>query len=131
MLAREDIAAILCRELFAIVEGHLQGGGMRLEQYVWQDGFGPQFGMLASQSRILMGAQVVPGPSIKAAFFYVTDVIRNQVVAQAIPLVDRAPQLSRGRIHGNSGWIANARRINLHEFAFRRIFQNVGTMGLA
>ena len=87
--------------------------------------------MFAGQARILIDRPGSTRASHKSRLLDVANVIGNQVVAQPIAFVDRAPQLPCRRVDSDARWIADARRINPHEFPFRRIFQNVGTMRLA
>ena len=49
-----------------------------------------------------MGAEVIPGPAVEAAFLDVGDVVGDQVVAQSVALVDRAPELA-GLAGGSPG----------------------------
>ena len=45
-------------------------------------------------ARILVAAHVPPRPAIKAALLYMRDVVRHEIVAQAVALVHRAPQFA-------------------------------------
>ena len=68
---------------------------MRLQQHVGDDHRVLQVGVLALVPRILIAADVVPGPAVEAALLDVRDVVGDQVVAQLVALVDRRPQLAR------------------------------------
>ena len=59
---------------------------------------------------ILVMAQVIPGPAVESSFFDAGDVIRHQIVAQAVALVGGNPQIARGIIHGHDRAVANAGR---------------------
>src|SRR6185437_4084114 len=108
MFSGKNVAAILSRELLALVESHLQRRDVRLDQHVGNNDFIFQFGMLAFVTRILMSANVIPGPAIEASVLDVSDVIRRQIVADLIPLVYRAPELSRFRIDRLPHAVANS-----------------------
>src|ERR1700733_15958188 len=88
--------------------------------------------MFAFMPRILMAAHIPPGPAVESAFLHMRDVVGNQVVAQTIALIYRAPQLAGLGIDRNSAsGIANA--IGIHaQRAVRGIApENVGTIFLA
>ena len=87
MLGRENVSAILGRELAALIEGQLQRGIVRLQQYIGYDGLVLQFGMLTLLPGILMSSDVPPRPAVKAAFLYMRDVVGHKIVAECIPFV--------------------------------------------
>src|SRR5215469_6240273 len=74
--------------------------------------------MLTVVTRILMTTHVPPRPTIEAARLHMGDVIRNQVVPQSIPFIDRTPQLS-ARVDGQSHSIADSISKYAHSRAVR------------
>src|SRR5258706_6421288 len=58
--------------------------------------------MLALVPRVLMPAEIPPGPAVEPAFQHVRDVIGHEVVAQRVALIYRTPQLAGLRTHCNS-----------------------------
>src|ERR1700676_96425 len=85
--------------------------------------------MLAFMTRILRAADIPPGPAIEAALFDMGDVIGNEIIAQAVTLVDRTPQLARlGIDRQAAAGIANPIRIYVHSRSIRVEFQDVGAV---
>src|SRR5258706_2241637 len=58
--------------------------------------------MFALAPRVLMPAEIPPGPAVEPAFLYVRDVVGDEVVAQRVALIYRTPQLAGLRTHCNS-----------------------------
>src|SRR5579862_5006863 len=87
--------------------------------------------MLALVARILMRAHIPPGPSVESAFFDVRNVVGNEIVAERVAFIDRAPQLAGLGIDGDSATgITNSVGINL-QLAIRGIAnKNVGAIFL-
>src|ERR1700722_5232398 len=50
--------------------------------------------MPAFVPRVLMRADIPPGPAVESAFLHVGDVVGDQVVAESVALVDRTPELA-------------------------------------
>ena len=71
-----------------------------------------ELGMLALVPRVLVGAEVVPGPAIEAPFLDMGDVVGDQVVAQAVALVDRGPELAGLRMDRQADGVADARGVD-------------------
>src|SRR5580704_14017622 len=84
--------------------------------------------MLALVARVLMLADVVPWPAIKAVLLDARDVVRRKIVAQSVTLVDRAPQHASLRLNRQSHGITNAGSINAKPGPVRIILQYIGTM---
>ena len=101
---------------------------MRLQQHVGDDGRVLQLGMLAPVARILVAADVVPGPAVEAALLDVRDVVGDQVVAQLVALVDRRPQLARTRMHGDPDGVADPGRVDAATAAVGRELEHVGAL---
>ncbi len=87
--------------------------------------------MLSLEPWILMIAHVVPRPAVKSALLDVRDVVRNEIVPEIVALIDGTPQLAGSRLNRDAYGIANARRVDLHEFAFGCVFENVCAVMLA
>src|SRR5271170_4484251 len=88
--------------------------------------------MLALKARILMRADVPPRPAVESAFLHVRDVVGDEVVAEGIALIHRAPQLSRTRIHRDpASGITNAVGINAQHAVLWIAYKNVGAVFLA
>src|SRR5882762_9630308 len=98
MLGGEGVTGVGGRELLAGVEGHLERGEVGLEEDVRDDDLVLQFRMLAGVTRILMAADVVPGPAIKTILLDAGDVVGDEVVAEAVALVGGAPELAGGGV---------------------------------
>ena len=75
-----------------------------------------------------MVADVIPGPTIKAAFLYRSHIVGNKMVAKIVTFVGRAPQLAGDRVNCLSDTVAKARRIDLYEFSFRCVFQDISPL---
>src|SRR5580704_17145705 len=99
---------------------------MRLQQYVWNNNLISQLWMLALMARILMAADVPPGPAIEAAYLHVGDVVGHEVVSQAVALIDRAPQLTGLGIERQpASCIADPIRVHAHLCTIGVEFQNI------
>src|SRR5689334_13041187 len=81
---------------------------MRLDQDVRYDDFVFQFRVLAPVTRVLVSADVIPGPAVKAALLDVGDVIGRQIIPEFVTLVDRGPELAGLRVCSNPHWVADA-----------------------
>src|SRR6185312_2499429 len=130
VLGGEYVALILRRKLRSLVKGHSERSAMRPQQNVGHDGLLPQFRLLG-QTGVVVITHVIPGPAVEAAFFNGSDVVGNKVVADHVPFVYRAPELPGVGIDRDTGWIANSRSVDLHEFTFGRELENVGAVMLA
>src|SRR5207302_8732922 len=84
--------------------------------------------MLAFQAWIGVAADVIPGPAVESSVLNVGDVIRRQIVAQVVALIDRAPKFASFRLHGNADRIANAPGKHAFSRSVRVEFQDVGTV---
>src|SRR5216683_2068168 len=100
VLRGEDVAGILPGELAAGVEDHLERRGVRLQEHVGDEHFVAKLGVLPRVARVLDRPHVEPGPTVKAAGLDAGDVVRGQVVAQPVALVDGGPELRGLRSNG-------------------------------
>ena len=67
---------------------------MRLQEHVGDDHLVLQLGVLSLVPRVLVRAEVVPGPAVEAALLDARDVVGHEVVAQPVALVHRGPELA-------------------------------------
>src|SRR5690349_11634005 len=81
MLGRERIAAILGGKVVAVVEGHAKRGRMRLDQHVRRGDPAFQVAPRAGMARILMVADVEPGPAVEGILAHPRDIIGHQIIA--------------------------------------------------
>src|SRR6266852_5421025 len=51
-------------------------------------------------SRIFVGAQIVPGPAVESAVTHTRNEVGDEIVAEIVALVGRAPEIARQRVHG-------------------------------
>src|SRR3954467_15054457 len=79
---------------------------------------------------VLMATHVVPGPTIKATFLHVSDVIGRQVAAQTIALIHRAPHLAVLGVNGDPDTVTNTGSVNALVLSFGGELQHVGAMEL-
>src|SRR5690349_2352621 len=57
---------------------------------------------------VLVGAEVEPGPAIKAALLDVGDVVGDEVVAELVALVHAGPERAGGGVDGEADRVADA-----------------------
>src|SRR6266478_2294643 len=99
-----------------------------MQNHIWRDDFVFQFRVLARVSRVLVAAHVPPRPAVETAFLNVSDVVRNEIVSQRVPLVHRTPQLAGLRVDRQAYTIADAGRVNSHRRTVGIELQNIGTI---
>src|SRR6516164_4469240 len=102
---------------------------MRLDQHVGHHDLALEVRPLTLVARILVRADIVPGPAVEAAVAHPRDVVRRQVVTERIALVGRAPQVSAAGLHRKPDTVADARREYPAVLALRIEYQHVGTVG--
>src|SRR5207248_8735420 len=103
---------------------------MRLHQDVGNDDLVLQLRVLSFMTRVLMAADVIPGPAVEASILDVRDVLRRKIVADVVTFVDGTPRLARFGIDGNSDAIANAGGEDAASRAIGIELENVGAFGL-
>src|SRR5438105_4669593 len=86
--------------------------------------------MLAPVPRVLVRADVVPGPAIEATLLNVGDVIRREIVTDCITLVNRSPQFPGLRVYGDADRIADAPGIDAQSRSVGVRLQDVGPVVL-
>src|SRR5690348_11003205 len=102
--------AILRRELRTVVEGDPHRGRVGLNQNVRDRDLVLEIGAPAGMIRVLVSAQVVPGPAEEGPLANPRDVIGDEIVAPSIPLVDRAPQVASLRMYAQPDAVAQTAR---------------------
>src|SRR5271165_2014600 len=116
----EDVAAVVGRKLRALVEGHFHRGRMRLHQYVRHSYPAAQSGLLSLMPRIFIGSDIEPRPAIECTLADPGKIVGRKVVAEAVALVDRAPQLAGPGLDRHADAVAQARRKGPFVLALRR-----------
>src|SRR5215469_2661465 len=84
---------------------------MRLQQNVWHADSVAQGGFLPRMARILVAADIKPGPAIEGAFAHPGYKIGHEIVTEPVALVDRTPELAGSGLHRHSDAVAQPRRI--------------------
>ena len=130
MLGGKGAAAEFGAKLLAGIERHAERGRVRLQQHVGHDDLVLEVGPRALVARILVRADVIPGPAVETALAHPGDVIGRQVVAETVALVGRAPQIAGGRVHGDADAVADAGREHLLVFSLRIEHEDAGAVGL-
>src|SRR5215471_13175567 len=51
-------------------------------------------------SRIFVGTQIVPRPTVESAVTHTRNEIGDEIIAEIVALVGRAPEVARQRVHG-------------------------------
>src|SRR5881394_2536045 len=103
MLPDEGARRILRAERFALAEGQAERGGVRPERIVGDDCLREHVGPGRLDANVDMIAVIAPRPAVEAAILYRGHVIRDQVVADLIALIDRNPELLAPWVPGDAG----------------------------
>src|SRR6266702_7087475 len=130
VLGGEDAALVFGRELVAGVDHHPERGRMRLDQNVGHSDLVLEVGPRSPVARVLVGADVIPGPAVEGAFAHAGDVVGREIIAEAIALVGRAPKLAGHRVHRHADAIADAGCESSLALALRIEDEHVGAVGL-
>src|SRR5438034_7778188 len=85
---------------------------MRLHEHVRNDNFVSKLRMFPFVARIDMVADVKPGPAIKPAGFYTTDVIGRQIFTELVSFVCAHPELVAARTKRDPDSVSNPPGIN-------------------
>src|ERR1700733_11192133 len=128
MLGGEDVAPIFSWELIAVIERQFKRCIVRMEYDIGRYDFILELGMLSCVARILVFAHVPPGPAVKTAVFYSGNVVGDEVVAQPIAFIDRAPQRACLRLDREPNAIPNAIGIHAHCRAVWIELEDVGAI---
>ena len=79
-----------------------------MHEHIGHERFRRQLEMLAAMPRVLMIANVKPGPAIEAAWLDMTNVIRNEVLAEFVPFIGTHPKLARAWAKCDANGVANS-----------------------
>src|SRR6266446_5643927 len=93
---------------------------MRLQQHVRHGYPAAQSGLLPRVTGIFVGADIEPRPAIEGAFAHPGHIIGGEVVAEAIALVDGAPEFAGPRLYRHPDAVAQSGREEPLVLAFRR-----------
>ena len=85
---------------------------MRLNEHVGRRDAPREIRPLVLVARVLMIAEIVPGPAIEGALRHTRRVVGRQIVAQPVALVDGAPERARCGLNRKARTIANAGRVD-------------------
>src|SRR4029077_5219377 len=75
VLGGKNIAAVLGRKLRAVIERHAERSRMGRDEHVRDGDLVLQVAPLASVARVLVRADVVPGPAVECALAHASDVV--------------------------------------------------------
>src|SRR6266851_7727277 len=93
---------------------------MRLHQHVGHRYTAAQSRLFTRMAGILVAADIEPRPAIEGAFAYPSQEIWRKLVAEAVALVDRAPEVAVPGLHRHSDTVPQAGREEPFVFALRR-----------
>ena len=95
----ERVAFIFGGKLIRRIEGDSERRRMRLNENVGRRDVVRQIGPLVLVARVLMIAEIVPGPAIEGALRHMRRIVGRQVVAKPVALVDGAPERARSGLN--------------------------------
>src|SRR5215831_12268704 len=72
---------------------------MRLDEHVGNSDLVLQVRPFAAMTRIFVRADIIPRPSVESAVTHARDEVGNEIVAQIVALVGRAPEITGHRMH--------------------------------
>src|SRR5580704_8775586 len=130
VLGGENIAAVRGRELRGVIERHAQRRRMSLDQHVRDGDLVLQIRPLAGMTRVLVRADIIPGPAVIGAVAHAGDVIGRHIVAEAVALVGRAPQRAARGCDRHADAVADAGGEDAAVLAVRIEGQDIGALGL-
>jgi hypothetical protein len=90
----ECIATIFCWELFPFVEHKVQNRGVRLEEYVWNDGCFNFFRLSMCKAWLRVGADVGIRPAVERALLHTSQIIRRKIIPKSITLLNPCVEFS-------------------------------------
>src|SRR5262249_6837278 len=103
------ITAVFCWELLTVVEHQIQDRRMRLEQHVWNNGGFHFFWRALCETWLRVGPDIRIRPSIKGAASDMREVIRWQIVAESIALLNAGIKFSSNWVKCERSRIAHSR----------------------
>src|SRR5215475_15883004 len=105
----ECIPAILCRELAAVVEYHVQDRRVRLEQHVRDNCCFDFVRRPMCKARLRVGTDIGVGPTVKRTLLDASEVIGRKIVAKPVTLLNSCVELSSSRVECEGRRIAHSR----------------------
>src|SRR5579872_3074376 len=128
MFGDKAVATIFGWKHRAFVKHQPQRRRVRLDQDIGNGDSSLQISTLSEMSRILVVPDVEPGPAEERSFPHPSDVIRHQIIAQSIALVDRTIHLPIDRMHGKTCAISNPGRERSNTLSLGIKCQNGGAI---
>src|SRR5690349_6648182 len=86
--------------------------------------------MLALMARILMPANVVPGPAVEAPLLNVGDIVGRQVIANRVALIYRTPKFSCFGMDRHADAISDSPGVNALAGSIGIELEHIGAMKL-
>src|SRR5438067_1833942 len=126
MQSNECAVAIALRKLRSRVERNADSSGVSLNQNIRYDCTVNEVGPFAFVFGVVIIADVRIRPAIESAVFDGCDVVRNKIVAERVPLIDRNPDSIGAGIERQADRIANSRSEDAVACAIRVVFIDGG-----
>src|SRR6476469_8330771 len=92
MLTNEGAAGVARRKKPAAVKGKSERGGVGAERVVWNDVLCDQVRPLRLHTRIEVIAEIAVWPAVEPTVLYCGQIVRNEVAAAQIALMDHGPE---------------------------------------
>src|SRR5579872_2898928 len=124
MFGDKAVATIFSWKHRALVKHQPQRRRVRLDKDIGNGDPSLQIRTLSGMSGILVVPDVEPGPAEERTFPHPSDVIRHQIIAQPIALVDRTIYVPIDRMHRKTCAISNPRGERSNTFSLRIERQN-------
>src|SRR5262249_24563300 len=119
VLRNESSASVAIWESITLIEDESERGDMCAESVVGHDCAGDQISALGSDARVEIASPVGPGPPVKTAFDDPREIVRREIVAEHVALVDDGPQGLGALRPRQADGVADSRRIRTDLAAVR------------
>src|SRR6266446_3124687 len=126
MQGQKRPVAIVLRKLRRRVELHAQRSRVRRKQNVGNDRHLYNVRHLSDVHGIVMLADVAERPAVESAILYRRHVIRYQIVAEIVALIDGSPKRVCAGLPGQRGRIPQSRREDAETGSIRIVFADRG-----
>src|SRR5690242_16877366 len=90
--ADKGAATVPFGKSFATVKSQTERRDMGSQSIIGLDRFGDQIGPLAFLTRVFMLAEIGKWPTVKSSLFYARKIVRDEIVAEQIALIDDRPE---------------------------------------
>src|SRR2546422_1057134 len=127
MQGEKRAVAIVLRKLRYRVELHAQRSGVRRKQNVGNERHFYEVRHLSDVHGIVMLADVAERPAIESAVFHGRHVIRHQIVAEIVALIDGSPERVCAGLPRQRGGIPQSRRKDAETRSIRIVFADRGS----